>query len=192
MLVQLAGLAVAVTTNPTWSATASVLVLPRPSDDPTTTANLYDTLSRGQVTATLAELLRAARLSSRVAPGAGVSASDLANARTEVSVVPDTSLLDVKVTAPSAATAERVADALSAEAQAYISSLSTPYDAKITGSAAGTARAVGLGRALIALVTFVAAVVAGVAVQQLSQSWSRARQWRNLVAAEERPAQSRV
>lgn len=42
-----------------WSAQSSLLVLPRaPTADPDLLAGLYDSLSRGQVTATYAELLR--------------------------------------------------------------------------------------------------------------------------------------
>lgn len=168
-----------------WSATSSLLVIPKSANTSADSeAGLYDVLSRGQIPATYAELLRDRALEVEVAQQLGLTADDVGDVSLEVLVVPETSVLDLKVTAEQDAVAEEVAEGVLAEATSYLSKLDTPYKVVAAGDSAGTARREGLSPLPLAAVSAVVAIVGGSAVQQAVMALSRAR------GARGEPAQS--
>lgn len=159
-----------------WSATSSLLVLPKPGTaDEDVTAGLYDVLSRGQVPATYAELLRDRSLVIEAAKQQGLATDEVENVSLDVLVVPDTSVLDISVTAQSAAVAETIATSARVEAEEYLSALDTPYRVVAAGDATGTARREGLQPLPLVAVVWVVAAVTGVAVHQALMALGRAR-----------------
>lgn len=160
-LVLSTGAAYLLTRGPVWEAQGSLLVLPRATAaGPDTVASLYDTLSQGEVPATYAELLRA-----RQRPGDGVS----------VQLVPQTMVISVTAERGSATSAESAAGETLARGQRYLSGLATPYDVSVVAEPTGTAARVGAGLTTLAAAVLFAALVAGVAVQQLVQQVGRLR-----------------
>lgn len=160
---------VLVSTQPArWSAQSSLLVLPQaPTSDPDVLAGLYDTLSRGQVAETYAELLRMRP----AAPGAGQQPGPSLGDQTTaadvlVEVIPETSVIRVTATADSASRAEQAADAVAQSGRAYIAGLDSPYGVQSIGSATGSAERAGLGAPLLGGIVVALAVIAGVAAQQ--------------------------
>lgn len=169
-LVLLAGLAVVAVHRPTWTARASVLVLPEaPGDQVDALAGLYDTLSRGQVAATYAELLRRPGRISAVLQGLPLTAQRRAEVAVEVEVVPDTSVLEITAQGPDRAIVEQVAEAMAQDGTSYLQRLSSPYTATTVGSAVGSAKAAALGRGALAGLVVLLALVAALVVQQLVQ-----------------------
>lgn len=159
-----------------WSATSSLLVIPKAANtEVDSEAGLYDVLSRGQIPATYAELLRDRALEVEVAQRLGLTTEIARGVSLEVLVVPETSVLDLKVTAEQDDVAERVADGVLSEAKRYLSKLNTPYKVVSAGDSAGTARREGLATLPLAAVAGVVAIVGGFAVQQAVMLLSRAR-----------------
>lgn len=182
LLVALAVLGVGVTATlqrpERWSATSALLVQPRASGaSADTLASLYDTLSRGQIPATYAELLRAQGVEKAAEDRAAVSAADRPGVSVTVSVVADTAILNVVSTAPSATTAIRVADAVAEEAQSLFSASVTPYTVTLASWADGSAQRSGLGAVKLLGVTGFAALMVGLAVQQAWAAVVRSRRW---------------
>lgn len=176
LLVAALALVLLITRPQHWSATSSLLVLPKSGNaDQDLTAGLYDVLSRGQVPATYAELLRDRSLEVEAAEQEGLTTAEVEDVSLEVLVVPDTSVLDLKVTAESAAVAETIATSARAEAEAYLSALDTPYKVVAAGDATGTARREGLSPLPLVAVVCVVVAVAGLGVQQAVMALSRAR-----------------
>lgn len=171
VLVLTTGLGSALQRSTEWTATSSLLVAPRAANtDPDTLASLYDTLSRGQVAATYAELFRGAALKAAAGDRLGLSEDDRRRVRTGASVVPETSIVDVTATAPSAELAERMTDSLAQVATTRVEAMTSPYGVTTTSSAAGTAARGGLGQLELAVLALLAALVAGALVQQAWQS----------------------
>lgn len=159
-----------------WSATASLLVVPDAGDaEPDVVAGLYDALSRGQVPATYAELLRDLGLEDDEGERQGLSAAALREIALEVVVVPDTSVLDLTVTAPQPGLAESVAEGVLVQSQEFLSGLESPYTVVSVGAAAGKAHRVGLPALPLAGVVAAVALLAGAAAQQAVAGLSRAR-----------------
>ena len=136
--------------RPTEYEASTVLVV-LPAGQSEESAGFYDTLSRGQVVQTFAQILD---LQGAQSSTAGVNVG----VEVVVEAVPDTSLIQVEATASDAAVAERVADAVLADSEAYFDQLSSPYDISVVREAEGTAERVGLP--LIPLMTVVVAVAA--------------------------------
>ena len=178
-LVAAVAVALLVTRPPQWSASASLLVLPEPesaSAGPDVVAGLYDALSRGQIPATYAELLRDRRLEVTAGQRQGLSEEEIAEVELEVLIVPDTSVLDLKITAPRPEQAESITAEVLTEAEGFLSELDSPYAVMVTGDAAGTARQVGLAPLPLGAVAAAVAILAGFAVQQAVAGLGRARQ----------------
>lgn len=165
-LVTAVGSAFALTRPARWSANSSLLVLPRTDLDPDLVAGYYDTLSRGQIVNTYAQILRLQSLADTAARGAGLSPAAAEQVEVDVRPVPDAAVIDVYVTAATAGDAERVADGVVSAAVSYIAQLRSPYVLSTVSAATGTARRTGLGvLTVVGLVAIVGAVV-GAAVQQ--------------------------
>lgn len=171
-----AGAAALLATRPQqWSAASSLLVIPQSADNPDLVAGLYDALSQGQVPATYAELLRDRSLEVSQAQQQGLSAEETLAVSLEIVVVPETSVLDLTVTAPRPGLAEAMAGGVLTEAVSYLSGLNTPYTVVAAGEAAGTARRDGLAPLPLAAVVAAVALLAGLAVQQAVSALRRAR-----------------
>jgi len=167
VLVLLVGLPAAWARQPAWQAHSSLLVLPSGSSDPNELASLYDTLSRGQVPATYAELLRDSRPAQEATAGLGLSPAQMASLTVDVEVVPDTSVLDITVTAAQPAVAVSVADRVADLGNRRIAALESPYVSRTLSAAAGSAVRQPLGRVASLALVGVLALVAGVVTQQV-------------------------
>ena len=152
-LVVLAGGSVFWLLNPTqYRATSTLLVFPDAAAGEF--AGYYDTLSRGQVTLTFAQILEL-----QVSGASGDPVID-------VQAVPDTSLITVTVTAQTAAEAESDADAVLERSRRYFTQLSAPYEISVVRAAAGTAQRSGVPVVPLVLVLPIVALIAGFAAQQ--------------------------
>jgi capsular polysaccharide biosynthesis protein len=152
-LVVLAGGSVFWLLNPTqYRATSTLLVFPDAAAGEF--AGYYDTLSRGQVTLTFAQILEL-----QVSGASGDPVID-------VQAVPDTSLITVTVTAQTAAEAEADADAVLEQSRRYFTQLSSPYEISVVRAAAGTAQRSGVPVVPLVLVLPIVALIAGFAAQQ--------------------------
>jgi capsular polysaccharide biosynthesis protein len=139
--------------NPTqYRATSTLLVFPDAAAGEF--AGYYDTLSRGQVTLTFAQILEL-----QVSGASGDPVID-------VQAVPDTSLITVTVTAQTAAEAEADADAVLEQSRRYFTQLSSPYEISVVRAAAGTAQRSGVPVVPLVLVLPIVALIAGFAAQQ--------------------------
>ena len=149
-----------------WSAQSTLVILPAKDIDLGAAASYYDTLSRGQIVSTLAEILHLAQVVNTAADQTGLSPSLRTKTAVAVTVVPNTALVAVSATAPSAQTAERMADAVAQVGQTYIAGLHSPYTASLVSKAAGTATRNGLGLSKLLVILVVAALAAGLGTQQ--------------------------
>ena len=148
-----------------YRASTTLVVLP--DSENVEAASYYDTLSQGQITATFADILR---LRAGQADLAGGSASDVV-----VDVLPDTSLIQITVTAADAATAEADADAVLVQVQPYFDQLTWPYDVFVVDTAAGSAERSGFSPSLLTAVVAALAMVAGVAAYLAVRTVQQAR-----------------
>ena len=167
LVVLVVGLPAAITRHPDWQARASLLVLPTATAPPDSAAALYDTLSRGQVPATYAELLRSAGPVEPAVNALRLGPADRTGLAVDVEVVPDTSVIEITATAPRAATAVAVADEVAREGNARIAQLGSPYGSRMLASAAGTEERGPLGARQASAVVLLLAVVAALVTYQL-------------------------
>ncbi|MGH3623668.1 MAG: Wzz/FepE/Etk N-terminal domain-containing protein [Sciscionella sp.] len=153
-----------------WTATTSLVVLPdRARVDASTAASYYDTLSQGQVSTTFAQILQSQGGSAPLAGDTGLSRAQLKNVTITVNPVPDTSIIDVDVSAPTAGQAALVANKVTDAGRQTLQSLGTPYATSIVDRAAPEiAKPVGASALTLVAVIAVVAVVAAVGAQQVS------------------------
>lgn len=149
-----------------WSARASTLVHPGERADLGALAAYYEALSRGQIVVSYAEIVRLQRFQSKVASYLGLSRGQRGQVTVEVTVVPDSAVIALAATAPTAELAEEMADDVLSEASAYIAELSEPYGVTTISDARGTAVRHPVPMIPLVLVILTVAVVAGIAAQQ--------------------------
>ncbi|WP_456599803.1 hypothetical protein [Blastococcus sp. SYSU DS0616] len=149
-----------------YRATTTLVVLPAPGADEA--AAYYDTLSRGQVATTFAEIL-ALRADPEAATEGAVEAG------VSVEVVPDTSLIQVAVTSEDAAAAETGADAVLGQVEPYFGQLGAPYEVSVVDEADGSAERIGFSPGVLAAVVGAVAVIAGLAAYLAIRSLQNAR-----------------
>lgn len=166
LLVVVAGAALAVTSQPKWTAESVQVVLPSADLDTSDSAAYYETLSRGQIVATFAEVADNQRFQDQAAKNLNLTDAQRAGMTTTVSVVPDTSVILVRTTAGTAAVAEQVADATTTLASAYLAGLSQPYRTDLVHGAQGTATASGTSPTTLLALAVVVGLIVGVAIQQ--------------------------
>lgn len=156
-----------------WSAEGALAVLPADDLPPSAVAGFYETLSRGQVTATYAEVLRSRRFQAQVRDAVGPEgAAD--GVGLSIEVVPETALISVTATAPSAALAEEVVATTAELAEDRIAELEQPYDAStLEGSLRAAERRRPPGAPFVVLMV-VASLITAIAVQQLLAQLQRA------------------
>ncbi len=161
-----AGIAFALAQPQTWTAESVIVVLPAASVDDATSAAYYETLSRGQIVATFAEVAGNVRFAQQAEERLGLTPAQREQVTTEVSVVPDTSVILVRASSPEPAVAEKVADMTSTVASAYFAGLTKAYASQVVHPAKGSAYFSGTPVPLLLGAALVVALVAGLAVQQ--------------------------
>lgn len=165
LLTLLAGGAYALTRQPSYTAESVLVVLPRTGLDDATSAAFYETMSRGQIVGTFAEVANNPGFQRQALDGLGLDARQRDQVSTAVSVVPDTSVILVRVTAGTAEVATAVADATAERATTYLGTLTTAYRTQKV-QAGGAVSSSGLTPALVLVLAAVVALTLGVAVQQ--------------------------
>lgn len=173
VVILLAGAAFVVTRPNQWSATATAVVVPDPNLDPIATAGYYETLSRGQIVATAAEILQLRRFGATAADRLGLSPQQQDTVTVKTLVVPDTAIIQVVATGPDAGIAERMADTVLAEVNTS-GILQSPYVLSPLSGAAGTARRSGPSVPIFAGVVLLVSVIAAVSTQQAAYHLSLA------------------
>jgi capsular polysaccharide biosynthesis protein len=153
VLVLLAGAGLWLLRPTQYQASTALVVLP--AEQSNESAGFYDTLSRGQVVQTFAQILDL--------QGGQQSAYRSAGVAVVVEVVPETSLIEVRATASDGAAAESAADSVLTRSRTYFSQLSSPYSISVVREADGTAQQVGLPLGPLAGVVAAVAVLAGLA-----------------------------
>jgi capsular polysaccharide biosynthesis protein len=166
LLVVVAGAGLALMSTPKWTAESVLVVLPSADLDTSDSAAYYETLSRGQIVATFAEVADNQRFQDQAEQSLQLSDAERAGVTTTVSVVPDTSVILVRTTAGTAAVAEQLADATTTLATNYLAGLSKPYRTDLVHGAAGTAAASGTSPTMLLALAVVVGLIAGVGVQQ--------------------------
>ena len=161
-----AGVAVAQRTTTQWIARSSALVLPSQPVSPEQLPGYYETLSRGQIVATLAELVRLGEFQAEVADRFELSESQREFVLLEVNVVADTAMLRVVATSEDPNLAIAMVDGVVEEATTYIGDLVLPYALVPVSSGASNLTESGLGTPIVIGIFGLVALVAGVAVQQ--------------------------
>jgi capsular polysaccharide biosynthesis protein len=149
-----------------YTAKASVVVLPAQGLDPSTAAGYYETLSRGQIVATLAEVLRLQRFEQSAALRLKLTPAQRAQTKVTVEVVPTTAMVNISVRGSTAATSEALADVILADAVPYLSQLSAPYTVSVVGSAANSAVRSGPSSTVLLEAAALIALISGLAAQQ--------------------------
>jgi hypothetical protein len=160
------GVGYALTQHRTWAAESMVVVLPAVSLDDATSASYYETLSRGQIVATFAEVAGSLGFEQQAEDRLGLTAGQRAQVTTDVSVVPDTAFILIRATADDADVAQRMVAATTDLSVQYLAGLSKPYRVVTVPSAAGSASATGMSLPVLLAAALAVALVAGLALQQ--------------------------
>lgn len=135
----------------TWEATSSFVVFPA-TGTPENEAGYYETLARGQIVSTMAQIVSAQQ-----------SRED---GDVVVQVVPETSLITLTATASNESAAEDIAERQLSQALAAVSDLDLPFAARTVNTGAGTANTADASTTtLVGVVVFVALVL-GLLVQE--------------------------
>jgi len=166
LLLAVAGSFYAFTQQRSWVAESMVVVLPSADLDEGTSASYYETLSRGQLVATFAEVAGTQGFAQQAEDALGLSAAERALVSTEVSVVPDTAVILIRSTAGDAQVAQDVSRVTTSLSVAYLGGLTEPYRAVTVPSGSSTAEPTGMSPWLLAAAGLMAGLVAGLAVQQ--------------------------
>ncbi|TQS41326.1 hypothetical protein [Cryptosporangium phraense] len=175
LLVLVAGVVFALTQQGRYKAETSLIVLPASTLDAQSQASFLETLSRGQVTATMAEVAQSGRFETEAEKALGLSASEAEDTTVTVTVVPSTSVLLIDAEASSPEVAEQLADRTAALSAAYLQSMIKPYTASQVRPAEGTAYAAGTATWIVLAGTVIAALAVALAVQQAAYQVLQAR-----------------
>jgi len=168
LLVLCGGVGWALAYQPTYTATATLLVLPNAKSSQTgDAASYYDTLSQGQIVETFAQVLRAKSSPAWVVTGGqGLSTAQVAQTQVNVTAVPSTSVISITAQGADPAVTERVVAAMAAKSPHELNVLSTPYRALTVDSGAGSAQKTGIDTPMLLAAVVAVAVLAGVGAQQ--------------------------
>jgi capsular polysaccharide biosynthesis protein len=140
----------------TYQASATLLVLPNPKSATESIASLYEALSQGQIVGSFQAVMSSS----------GFERSAAGDTTVIVTVVPSTSLIDVKAKASSAVAAENAADAVANRAVDTLSTTFKPYTISLVSSAAHTGKTAGTGKGALLGIVALLSVIVGVAVYQ--------------------------
>ncbi|MFC5997946.1 hypothetical protein ACFP6A_04300 [Quadrisphaera sp. GCM10027208] len=170
------GVPVALGQPASWTAHATVLILPvTPGANPDALAGYYDTLSRGNVPATYVALLDAGDPAPFLDTELDLAGGELEGRSLAFQVVTDTSVIDVAATAASPEDAEETADAAARWAQESIAQMGSPYQGRVVGTAEGTASLSSIATGSMVTVMALVALAAGVVAQQVAYRLLRRR-----------------
>lgn len=158
-----------------WTAEAQAVVLPAGGLDEATSAAYYETLSRGQIPATFAEVLNEPSQVRKVEQAVGVPPEERSAVEVDAVVVPNTALISVRVTAPMPHLAEDMADQLVRDAVDGTKNLAEPYALSQVSDGQGTAVHDGLTATQYVLLALFVGLLTGVAAQQLTVQVGLAR-----------------
>lgn len=170
VLVVCAGVGWALTYRPTYTATATLLVLPNAKASKSgDAASYYDTLSQGQIVQTFAQVLRARGTPDRVTAAAGgLTRAQVAATDVSVTAVPNTSVISITAQGGDPDVTERVVETLAGRSPHALNALATPYKALTVDSGAGSLTRSGFDRTTLLVAVAAVAVLAGVGAQQLT------------------------
>jgi capsular polysaccharide biosynthesis protein len=166
-----------------YTAEASVVILPLPGSDRTTEAGLFETLSRGQIVETFAELTRNQRFAAQAKTVLQLTDSQRKGAYVDVTTVPSTSIVLISAHARDPETAERLADKTMELATGYFATLPQPFRTDQVDTAEGSATKSGTSRALLFAAVLATAFAAALAIQQASYQLHQAARARRAGAA---------
>lgn len=160
-----AGLFLAISHETTWSTHREVVVVPRADTGLDQAASLFDSLSRGQVVATAAEIYGQTRWHAD-APGVTVTAG----------AVPPSAVIKITATGSDEAQVQATLEHVITAATDEVNSTLTPYRTVPLGDHASPPQVVGPSRAVLAAVAILGAVLAGVLAAGVVTRLRRPRQ----------------
>jgi capsular polysaccharide biosynthesis protein len=149
-----------------WEAEARVVVLPAGRPGQPAETGYYESLSRGQIVGTFAEMLQLDRFEAGVADGLSLTPEERQSVEVRATVIPDSAMITVTASAPDRVTAETMADAVILSSSDELATFAEPYTLELVSSASGQGRQVGLPGLEYGLIMTVVALVGGIAVQQ--------------------------
>jgi hypothetical protein len=152
--------------DPQWTARANVLVLPAQPVDPDHVPAYYETLSRGQMVQTLAELVRLGEFQADAGDRYGLTDEQREAVDVEVIVVADTAMVQVMATAADPNLAVAMVDGVVDLSTKYVADLSLPYALVPVGEADNNVTEESISRGLVVVVFLLVAIGLGIAYQQ--------------------------
>jgi len=161
-----AGVVIAQQATTQWIARSSALVLPSKPVSPEQLPGYYETLSRGQIVTTLAELVRLGEFQTEVADQLGLSESQRAIVELDVNVVADTAMLRVIATSEDPNLAVAMVDGVVEAATTYVGDLVLPYALVPVSKGSSNLTESGMSTVMVLGIFSLVALVAGLAVQQ--------------------------
>lgn len=160
------GLVLAALSETEWTAESVAVVLPDAKLDEAASAAYYETLSRGQIVATFAEVAGNQRFEQRAEEDLELTAEQAEAVTTEVTVAPSTSVILIRATGEDKLVTERLATAMVTVSADYLGSLSKPYRFEPVNADELEAFTSGTPPYVVAAAAVVVALVGGLAVQQ--------------------------
>lgn len=154
------GLGFTLTQKPVYSASESVAIVPKPGIDVNLAASLFDSLSRGQVAATAAEVYSQDRWH-----------PDTPDVEVNAGVVTPSSVLHVTARGENADQVEAALQKTLTRATPQVDKLLAPYQAISAETSVGAAVESGISKGLLAAISLGAAVVAGFTVLAALRAW---------------------
>lgn len=152
-----------------YEAEAQLVVLPREGLEPAALTAYYETLSRGQIVGTFAEVLQLDRFVASAADDMDLTPAELDGVDVDAAVIPESSMISLTVRAADARSAESLTDGIVAGSADFVTQLSDGYVLELVSPADGTAAAAGLSGLAYAAVMVVTALVLGAGAQQVVQ-----------------------
>jgi len=149
-----------------WVARSSALVLPSKPVSSEQLPGYYETLSRGQMVTTLAELVRLGEFQTEVADQLGLSDSQRDFVAVTVNVVANTAMLQVVATSEDPKLAVAMVDGVVEASTGYIGDLVLPYSLVPVSAGLNNLTETGLSTDMVIGVFLLVALVGGIAVQQ--------------------------
>lgn len=169
LLVVVGAVAFAASRPTGYEAEAQLVVLPREGLDPAALTAYYETLSRGQIVGTFAEVLQLDRFVASAAEDLDLTPAELDGVDVDAAVIPESSMISLTVRAADARSAESLTEGIVAGSADFVTELSDGYVLELVSPAAGTAAAAGLSGLPYAGVMGVTALVLGAGAQQVVQ-----------------------
>jgi capsular polysaccharide biosynthesis protein len=166
VLILVAALLYAQSLDEEWTASATVLVLPGEPVNPDQVPAYYETLSRGQMVSTLAELVRLGDFQNETAERYALTPEQRDAYELQVTVVSGTAMMRVSATSVDPNLASAMADGVVDSATTYVGDLGLPYALIPISDAQDNLVETSPPTVLIVAVFGMVAVVLGIAYQQ--------------------------